>query len=43
MINDPSLSRQHAFVTRKGKKLFVHDLNSSNGTTLDGNPIIFAQ
>jgi hypothetical protein len=42
-INDPSLSRQHAFITRKGKKLFIHDLNSSNGTTVDGNPIIFAQ
>ncbi len=43
VIDDLSLSRQHAFITRKGKKLFVHDLNSSNGTTVDGNPIIFAQ
>lgn len=43
VITDPSLSRQHAFITRKGKKLFVHDLNSSNGTIVDSNPVIFTQ
>jgi pSer/pThr/pTyr-binding forkhead associated (FHA) protein len=43
VINDSSLSRQHAFITRKGRMLFIHDLNSSNGTLVNDSPIIFAQ
>ncbi len=29
------ISRRHAAITRSGKRLFIHDLNSSNGTHIN--------
>lgn len=38
-IVDPSLSRTHAEIWRAGDGLFVRDLQSSNGTTVDGRRV----
>lgn len=38
-IADRSISRAHAMIVRKGGKLFVKDLNSNNGTVVDGTPV----
>jgi len=38
-INDRSLSRSHARVYLSGDSWFVEDLDSRNGSFLDGNPI----
>lgn len=39
VINDPTVSRQHAKFHLESGKLFVADLNSKNGTLIDGKPI----
>jgi pSer/pThr/pTyr-binding forkhead associated (FHA) protein len=39
VLDDPSLSRHHAQVTRAGGKLEVEDLGSSNGTFVNGRRI----
>jgi len=39
-INDPELSRRHARVYRDGEALFVEDLNSTNGTVVNGRQIV---
>jgi len=39
VINDPTVSRQHAKFHLEFGKLFVTDLNSKNGTLIDGSPI----
>lgn len=41
MIEDGSVSRHHAFLTAQGEQVFVHDLNSANGTYIDGQPVLF--
>ena len=38
-IKDASVSRKHVKVRLKGKKVFVEDLNSANGTVVDGAQI----
>ncbi len=38
-ISDPLASRQHAKLERRGAEFFVIDLNSRNGTALNGRPI----
>ncbi|MFH1489665.1 MAG: PAS domain S-box protein, partial [Pseudomonadota bacterium] len=38
-INDPSISRRHARILRKGGKIFIEDLNSQNGTWIKGRPL----
>ncbi len=38
-IPDPSISRRHARVFLSGGQYFVEDLNSSNGTHLNGQPV----
>jgi len=35
-----SISRQHARIVRQGEGLFVVDLGSAHGTTLDGRPLL---
>ncbi len=40
-IDDHSLSRQHCFISAQEKRLFVHDLNSANGTFIDDHPTYF--
>jgi ABC-type multidrug transport system ATPase subunit/pSer/pThr/pTyr-binding forkhead associated (FHA) protein len=40
---DPSLSRAHAEIWRAGADVFVRDLGSRNGTTLDGRRIFDAE
>jgi pSer/pThr/pTyr-binding forkhead associated (FHA) protein len=36
VIDDPSVSRKHARITRKGDGYYLEDLNSTNGVTIDG-------
>lgn len=38
-LNDPGLSRIHARFVRKGSMMFVEDLNSTNGTLVNGQRI----
>ena len=38
-LNDPGLSRRHCRFFFKEGKLWVADLDSSNGTVLDGNSV----
>jgi ABC-type multidrug transport system ATPase subunit/pSer/pThr/pTyr-binding forkhead associated (FHA) protein len=42
-IVDPSLSRVHAEIWRAGTDVFVKDLGSRNGTTIDGRRIVGAE
>lgn len=39
IINDPFISSNHATVYIKDGKLFIKDLNSTNGTFINGNKI----
>ena len=36
VVDDPTVSRRHARVTRDGRGFHVEDLNSSNGTRVNG-------
>ena len=38
-IKDHSVSRKHARILNKGKKLFIEDLGSQNGTWIEGIPV----
>jgi two-component system cell cycle response regulator len=38
-VNDPSISRQHAKVIKKGEEVVLQDLNSSNGTVVNGEKL----
>ncbi|MEM7710028.1 MAG: trypsin-like peptidase domain-containing protein [Pseudomonadota bacterium] len=38
-VKDESLSRAHAQLMLRDRKLFIQDLGSTNGTTVDGRPI----
>ena len=35
-VDDPSMSRRHALIVRRGGRFHLRDLGSSNGTYLDG-------
>lgn len=39
-LADPFLSRRHAKIVRRGERVEVEDLGSSNGTRLNGEPVI---
>jgi diguanylate cyclase (GGDEF)-like protein len=39
MLPDAGVSRQHARVTRRDRRFFVEDLNSKNGTFVDGGEV----
>jgi hypothetical protein len=39
LVNHPSLSRRHARFRLQGDALTMEDLNSTNGTTVDGKPL----
>lgn len=38
-INDNAISRKHLKVFRIGKRFFIEDLKSTNGTLINGEPI----
>ncbi len=38
-VKDRFVSRKHLWISRKGEKLFIKDLNSRNGTFVNGEPI----
>ncbi|UCF84628.1 MAG: PAS domain S-box protein [Desulfobacteraceae bacterium] len=38
-INDPSISRKHAKIMKKGKRFVIEDLESHNGTWVNGSKI----
>ena len=37
VLNDPGLSRRHCRIIKQGEQLFIEDLDSSNGTFVDGD------
>jgi len=39
IIDDPFMSSKHALITKRGRKLFIQDLNSTNGTIVNGKKI----
>ncbi len=39
ILEDPFVSSKHALIMKKGSKLVIQDLNSTNGTFLNGKPI----
>src|SRR3954465_12213131 len=39
VIEDTSISLMHAKITRKNNEFFLKDLNSTNGTMVNGQPI----
>jgi pSer/pThr/pTyr-binding forkhead associated (FHA) protein len=39
VLNDPSMSRQHALIENTSSGLFLRDLESANGTYLNGVPV----
>jgi pSer/pThr/pTyr-binding forkhead associated (FHA) protein len=41
VINDPLVSRRHAKITLvDGQKFYIEDLNSTNGTYINNNPVM---
>ena len=40
VINDASISRQHAQFLRQADGVYVQDLNSRNGTRVNGEPLL---
>ena len=42
-LDDPSISSRHFQVDTVGNDLFVRDLDSSNGTLLNGHPIRYSE
>jgi hypothetical protein len=38
-LDEPEVSRHHAVIFREGKRFWIIDLNSANGTTVNGNPV----
>jgi len=38
-INDPYLSREHCLIRKSEEQFIIEDLNSANGTYLNGEPI----
>ncbi len=39
IIDDPFISSKHALIAKRGSKLVIQDLNSTNGTFLNGKKI----
>ena len=39
VVNDPNASRRHAEIRRSGNDVVVVDLNSTNGTRVNGTPV----
>ncbi|MDI3481721.1 MAG: hypothetical protein PWQ97_1376 [Tepidanaerobacteraceae bacterium] len=39
VIEDPFLSSKHALITRRGRSMLIQDLNSTNGTFVNGKRI----
>ncbi len=40
VVNDPEVSRKHARLTLEGERYKIEDLNSTNGTYIDGQRLI---
>ncbi|AYO31592.1 FHA domain-containing protein [Biomaibacter acetigenes] len=39
VIDDPFLSSKHALITKRGRSMLIQDLNSTNGTFVNGKKI----
>lgn len=39
IIDDPYLSSKHALISKRGPKMIIQDLNSTNGTFLNGKKV----
>jgi pSer/pThr/pTyr-binding forkhead associated (FHA) protein len=40
IVQDEAVSSQHCYISKRGDRFFLHDLNSTNGTTLNSQPLI---
>ena len=42
VVEDPLVSRHHCVIRNEGEKHTIEDLNSSNGTYVNGEPVVVA-
>ncbi|MDD5484112.1 MAG: FHA domain-containing protein [Kiritimatiellae bacterium] len=40
VVQDEAVSSQHCYIARRGNTFILHDLNSTNGTTLNLQPVL---
>jgi len=40
VVQDEAVSSQHCYISRRGNTFILHDLNSTNGTTLNLQPVL---
>lgn len=40
VVQDEAVSSQHCYISRRGNSFILHDLNSTNGTTLNLQPVL---
>ena len=40
IMQDEAVSSQHCYISRRGSSFVLHDLNSTNGTTLNLQPVL---
>ena len=40
VVQDEAASSQHCYISRRGGSFILHDLNSTNGTTLNLHPVL---
>lgn len=40
IVQDEAVSSQHCYISRRGDRFILHDLNSTNGTSLNLQPVL---
>lgn len=40
IVQDEAVSSQHCYISKRGARFILHDLNSTNGTMLNSQPVV---